>query len=107
MASWAARKIFTKRIPHSVEFAIDGEEFRLYRDVTAFVKAQSSQAATQGEDARARAVGFLMALYQRRLASSTHTSLSRTSPGDRLRSEARSRAQATWRARCQAVRAAR
>jgi superfamily II DNA or RNA helicase len=69
--SWTARKIFTKRIPHSVEFAIDGEEFRLYRDVTAFVKAQSSQAASDGEDARARAVGFLMALYQRRLASST------------------------------------
>jgi superfamily II DNA or RNA helicase len=70
--TWAARKIFTKRIPHSVEFAIDGEEFRLYRDVTAFVKAQSSQAAAQGEDIRARAVGFLMALYQRRLASSTY-----------------------------------
>jgi superfamily II DNA or RNA helicase len=70
--TWAARKIFTKRIPHSVEFAIDGDEFRLYRDVTAFVKAQSSQAAAQGEDIRARAVGFLMALYQRRLASSTY-----------------------------------
>jgi superfamily II DNA or RNA helicase len=70
--TWTARKIFTKRIPHSVEFAIDGEEFRLYRDVTAFVKAQSSQAAVQGEDARARAVGFLMALYQRRLASSVY-----------------------------------
>ncbi len=70
--TWAARRIFTKRIPHSVEFAIDGDEFRLYRDVTAFVKAQSSQAAAHGEDIRARAVGFLMALYQRRLASSTY-----------------------------------
>jgi superfamily II DNA or RNA helicase len=68
---WAARKIFTKRIPHSVDFTIDGDEFRLYRDVTSFVKTQSSRAAAQGEDVRARAVGFLMALYQRRLASST------------------------------------
>ena len=68
---WAAQKIFTKRIPHTVDFAIDGDEFALYRDVTRFVKHQSSRAAAQGDDPRARAVGFLMALYQRRLASST------------------------------------
>jgi hypothetical protein len=43
--TWAARKIFTKRIPHSVEFAIDGEEFRLYRDVTAFVNSSSGSAS--------------------------------------------------------------
>ncbi|MGH6692732.1 MAG: DEAD/DEAH box helicase, partial [Gammaproteobacteria bacterium] len=42
--SWAARKIFTKRIPHSVEFTIDGDEFELYRNVTKFVKAQSRRA---------------------------------------------------------------
>lgn len=70
--TWAARKIFTKRIPHSVEFAIDGDEFKLYRDVTHFVKAQSARAAAHEEDVRARALGFLMALYQRRLASSTY-----------------------------------
>lgn len=71
---WVERKIFTKRIPHTVDFKIDGQEDRLYREVTAYVKAQSHQAAAQGEgnDARARAVGFLMALYQRRLASSTY-----------------------------------
>jgi superfamily II DNA or RNA helicase len=69
--TWVAEKIFTKRIPHTVEFQIDGAEFDLYRDVTRFVKQQSTKAA-QGEDPRARAVGFLMSLYQRRLASSTY-----------------------------------
>jgi superfamily II DNA or RNA helicase len=70
--SWVAKKIFTKRIPHTVEFQIDGLEFELYRDVTRFVKRQSARAAAQGDDPRARAVGFLMSLYQRRLASSTY-----------------------------------
>lgn len=69
--SWSAAPIFTRRIPHTVDFTIDGPEFALYRDVSRFVKQQSARAATEGEDARARAVGFLMALYQRRLASST------------------------------------
>jgi superfamily II DNA/RNA helicase len=68
---WTAKKIFTKRIPHTVDFQIDGPEFELYRDVTRFVKQQSALAAAQGDDPRARAVGFLMSLYQRRLASST------------------------------------
>jgi superfamily II DNA or RNA helicase len=70
--SWVARKIFTRRIPHTAGFEIDGEESRLYRDVTRFVKSQSARAAAQGDDPRARAVGFLMSLYQRRLASSTY-----------------------------------
>ena len=68
---WVARKIFTKRIPHTIDFQIDGSEFELYRDVTRFVKRQSTRAAVDGDNPRARAVGFLMALYQRRLASST------------------------------------
>jgi SNF2 family DNA or RNA helicase len=71
--SWSARKIFTRRIPHTADFEIDGDEFRLYRDVTRFVKSQSARAAAQGDDPRARAVGFLMSLYQRRLASSTYS----------------------------------
>jgi len=70
--TWVAEKIFTKRIPHTVDFQIDGLEFDLYRDITRFVKRQSAKAAAQGDDPRARAVGFLMSLYQRRLASSTH-----------------------------------
>ncbi|MBZ5536624.1 MAG: DUF3883 domain-containing protein [Acidobacteriia bacterium] len=70
--TWVARKIFTKRIPKTVDFQIDGVEFELYRKVTRFVKQQSAKAAAHGDDPRARAVGFLMSLYQRRLASSTH-----------------------------------
>ncbi|WP_205880902.1 helicase-related protein [Limisphaera ngatamarikiensis] len=70
--TWVARKIFTRRIPHTVEFQMDGPEFDLYRDVTRFVKEQSARAAARGDDPRARAVGFLMSLYQRRLASSTY-----------------------------------
>ena len=70
--SWVAEKIFTKRITHTVDFHIDGPEFDLYRAVTRFVKRQSTKAAAEGDDPRARAVGFLMSLYQRRIASSTH-----------------------------------
>nr|AGS51561.1 FIG01191602: hypothetical protein [uncultured bacterium contig00004] len=71
--SWEARKIFTKRIPKTVDFEIDGDELELYKNVTDFVKEQSIKAAAQGDTPRARAVGFLMALYQRRLASSTYS----------------------------------
>ncbi|MDQ7839467.1 MAG: helicase-related protein [bacterium] len=69
--TWEARKIFTKRIPRTVRFAIQGDEEALYRAVTRYVRNQSSRAAAQEADPRARAVGFLMSLYQRRLASST------------------------------------
>ncbi|MFQ5744832.1 MAG: helicase-related protein, partial [Acidobacteriota bacterium] len=69
--TWEARKIFTKRIPHTVDFSIEGDEFELYREITRFVKRQSTRAAAEDDNPRARAVGFLMALYQRRLASST------------------------------------
>lgn len=71
--TWEAKKIFTKRIPTTVDFHIDGAEDELYREVTAFVKSQSHRAAANGDDPRARAIRFLMALYQRRLASSTHS----------------------------------
>ena len=70
--SWAARPVFTRRITNTADFTIDGPEFTLYRDVTRFVRRQSARAAAQGDDRRARAVGFLMSLYQRRLASSIY-----------------------------------
>ena len=69
---WNARPVFTRRIPQTVDFRIDDDEWGLYREITRFVKRQSVRAAAQGDDPRARAVGFLMALYQRRLASSTY-----------------------------------
>lgn len=70
--TWEAKKIFTKRIPYTVQFEIQGQEDELYRAVTRFVKQQSKKAASLDRDPRARAVGFLMSLYQRRLASSTY-----------------------------------
>lgn len=69
--SWACRKIFTERIPKTADFRIDGAEFDLYREITRFVKRESKKAADAGDDPRARAITFLMSLYQRRLASST------------------------------------
>ena len=69
---WTARPIFTKRIARTAAFAIDGPEFELYQKITRFVKRQSARAAADGDNPRARAVGFLMSLYQRRLASSTY-----------------------------------
>ena len=68
--TWTAKPVFTKRIPRTADFQIDGAEMDLYLEVTRFVKRQSARAAAQDDDPRARAVGFLMSLYQRRLASS-------------------------------------
>ena len=42
---WVARKVFTKRIPHSVDFKIDGDEFDLYTEVTRFIRRQSTASA--------------------------------------------------------------
>jgi hypothetical protein len=80
--TWGAMPIFTKRIPHTVDFQIDDAEFDLYRDVTRFVKRESARAAAEGEDPRARAIGFLMSLYQRRLASSAKARRERTRRSD-------------------------
>ena len=70
--TWTAMPVFTKRITNTADFLLDGDEFDLYQSVTRFVKRQSARAAAQGDDRRARAVGFLMSMYQRRLASSTY-----------------------------------
>ena len=70
--TWSAKPVFTKRIARTAAFAMDGPEFDLYREITRFVKRRSAHAAAEGDDPRARAVRFLMTLYQRRLASSTY-----------------------------------
>ena len=69
---WAAKPVFTKRTTHTAAFTIDGDEFDLYQQVSRFVTQQSRRAAMKGDDRQARAVGFLMSLYQRRLASSAY-----------------------------------
>ena len=70
MANGQTAPVFTRRITHTAGFDIAGTELDLYHAVSRFIKRQSARAAEQGDTARARAVGFLMALYQRRLASS-------------------------------------
>ncbi|MEO0080746.1 MAG: helicase-related protein [candidate division WOR-3 bacterium] len=69
---WRSRKLFTRRIPSTVAFDLVGNELDLYKDVTRYVQTQSQRASERGDDLWARAVGFLMAMYQRRMASSTY-----------------------------------
>jgi superfamily II DNA or RNA helicase len=65
------KKLFTKRNVQTVPFQIDSDEWDLYDALTRYVEDQSIKAqaanATTG-----RAIGFMMAMLQRRLASSTY-----------------------------------
>ncbi len=65
------RKLFTKRDVRTAAFDLDGEELDFYDELTRYVEDQSMAAAGQ-ESARARAVGFTMAMLQRRMASSVY-----------------------------------
>ncbi|NJL29149.1 MAG: DEAD/DEAH box helicase, partial [Thermoanaerobaculia bacterium] len=49
---WAAKPIFTKRIPRTVGFQIDDAELALYNAVTSFVRRGSARAAAEGDDPR-------------------------------------------------------
>ncbi len=65
------KKLFTKRIVQTVPFQIDSDEWDFYDAMSRYVEDQSIKAqaanATTG-----RAIGFMMAMLQRRLASSTY-----------------------------------
>src|SRR6266508_2926672 len=63
------KALFTKRIVKTSEFAISDEEYDLYDQLTRYVEDQSIKAAADNS-ARGRAVGFTMAMLQRRFASS-------------------------------------
>lgn len=65
------RKLFTARRVHTVEFQLDGEELEFYDALTRYVEDQSIVASTD-ESARGRAVGFPMAMLQRRMASTVY-----------------------------------
>jgi superfamily II DNA or RNA helicase len=65
------RKLFTKREVRSATFDLDGEELDFYDELTRFVEDQSIMAAAD-DSARGRAVGFTMAMLQRRMASSVY-----------------------------------
>lgn len=65
------RKLFTKREVRTAAFDLDGDELDFYDELTRYVEDQSIAAASD-ESARGRAVGFTMALLQRRMASSVY-----------------------------------
>jgi hypothetical protein len=61
------RKLFANREVRMAAFDLDGEELDFYDELTHFVEDQS-MAAVGEQSARARAVGFTMAMLQRREA---------------------------------------
>lgn len=65
------KAIFTRRIVKTTPFQISDEELDLYDRLTRYVEDQSIKAAKE-DTARARAVGFTMAMLQRRFASSIY-----------------------------------
>lgn len=64
-----AKAIFTKRNVQTSEFQISDDEWDFYDTLTRFVENQSIKAAAD-DSARGRALGFTMAMLQRRFASS-------------------------------------
>jgi superfamily II DNA or RNA helicase len=65
------KSLFTKRIVQTIEFKIEDDEWEFYNHLTRYVEDQSIRAAADNS-ARARAVGFTMAMLQRRFASSLY-----------------------------------
>lgn len=65
------KKLFTKRNVQTVAFRLDDEEGEFYIALTRYVEDQSIK-ASQDDSARGRAIGFTMAMLQRRFASSTY-----------------------------------
>ncbi|NLF18126.1 MAG: DEAD/DEAH box helicase family protein, partial [Lentisphaerae bacterium] len=70
-ATGVSRSLFTRRTVHTVRFEIDNDELDFYDALTQYVEEQSIRAAEQ-DTAAARAVGFTMAMLQRRFASSIY-----------------------------------
>ncbi len=65
------KKLFTNRRVDTIDFKIDAEELDFYDELTRYVEDQSIKAA-QDDSARGRALGFTMAMLQRRFASSVY-----------------------------------
>ena len=67
-----SKKLFTKRDVKTIEFQINESELELYDLLTKFVEDQSSKASHDNTTA-SRALGFTMAMLQRRFASSIYS----------------------------------
>ena len=63
--------LFTRRMVYTTDFKIDDEEWDFYDALTRYVEDQSIRASAD-DTARGRAVGFTMAMLQRRFASSVY-----------------------------------
>jgi superfamily II DNA or RNA helicase len=66
-----AMSLFTRRTVRTIPFEIDDEELDFYDRLTRYVEDQSIK-ASQDDTARGRALGFTMAMLQRRFASSVY-----------------------------------
>ncbi|TAL70494.1 MAG: DUF3883 domain-containing protein [Bacteroidetes bacterium] len=65
------KQLFTKRNVSTAKFTLTPDEIDFYDDLTTYVEDQSIKASTD-DSARGRALGFTMAMLQRRFASSTY-----------------------------------
>ena len=63
--------LFTNRDVRTAKFDLDGEEYDFYDALTRYVEDQSMKAAAS-DSPQARALGFTMAMLQRRFASSVY-----------------------------------
>ncbi len=63
--------LFTNRDVRTSRFHLDGEEYDFYDALTRYVEGQSMKAAAS-DSPQARALGFTMAMLQRRFASSVY-----------------------------------
>ncbi|OAB62768.1 helicase [Leptolyngbya valderiana BDU 20041] len=65
------KKLFTRREVRTISFQIDSDEYDFYEALTNYVEDQSIKAALD-DSSRGRALGFTMAMLQRRFASSVY-----------------------------------
>ncbi|MEI6332131.1 MAG: helicase-related protein [Pseudanabaena sp. ELA645] len=65
------KKLFTRRIVRTADFQINNDELDFYDELTRYVEDQSIKAAMDDSN-RGRALGFTMAMLQRRFASSVY-----------------------------------
>ena len=70
-ANGQVHPLFTNREVRTAKFDLDGEEYDFYDALTRYVEDQSIKAASN-DSPQARALGFTMAMLQRRFASSVY-----------------------------------
>ena len=70
-AAGVCRKLFMERDVRTAKFDLDGDEFDFYDALTRYVEDQSIKAAGM-QSVQAQALGFTMAMLQRRFASSMY-----------------------------------